>query len=65
MESWGLAPGAEIAELGYRKSSTRHPDGYLALNTREGDLLERGLIKEGGLFIKSNDKDIYDSLSIL
>ena len=41
------------------------PGAYLISNLPEGGLIERGLIREGGLFIKSSDKDIFGSFSVL
>ena len=37
---------------------------YLILDLAEGGLIERGLIREGGLFTKSSDKDIFGSFSV-
>ena len=36
---------------------------YLIMDAPEGGLIERGLIRERGLFTKSDDKDIFDSFS--
>ena len=44
----------------YLKSSIQPPGAYLISDTPEG-----GLIREGGSFTKSYDKDIYDSFSVL
>ena len=38
---------------------------YLILDAPEGGLIDRGLIREGGLFTKSSDKDIFGSFSVL
>ena len=38
---------------------------YLISDLPEGGLIERGLIREGGLFTKSSDKDIFGSYSVL
>ena len=38
---------------------------YLTSDLPEGGLIERGLIREEGLFTKSNDKDIFGSFSVL
>ena len=35
---------------------------YSTLDTPEGGLLERGLIREGGLFKKLDEKDLHDSI---
>ena len=48
----------------YLKSSIKPPGAYLITDLPWG-LKERGLIREGGLFTKSNDKDIFDSFSVL
>ena len=37
----------------------------MILDLLEGGLIERGLIREGGLFTKSSDKDIFGSFSVL
>ena len=37
---------------------------YLISDLAEGGLIERGLIREGGLFTKSSDKDILGSFSV-
>ena len=47
--------------LSYRKSSIKPPGAYLILDIPEGGLLERGLIRKGGLFKKLDEKDIYVS----
>ena len=38
---------------------------YFISGTPEGGLKERGLIREGGLFTKSNDNDLYDSFLVV
>ena len=43
-------------EIRYRKSSIKPRGPYLILETPRG-----GLIREGGLFKKLGEKDIYDS----
>ena len=51
--------------LDYRKSSIKPPGGLFNVGPSRGGLLERGLIREGGLFTKSSNKDIFGSFSVL
>ena len=48
----------------YRKGSIKPPGAYIISDTPEGGLIERGLIREGGLFTKSNDMDTNDGFSV-
>ena len=50
-----------ILSFPYRKSSVKPPEGLLISDLTEGG----GLNREGGLFIKSSDKDIFGSFSVL
>ena len=45
----------------YHKSSIKPPWAYSILGTPEGGLLRGRHIREGGLFKKLDEKDIYDS----
>ena len=36
----------------------------IKVRTFEGGVIERGLIREGGLFTKSSDKDLFGSFSV-
>ena len=47
------------------KASQEKIGGLSNFENSRGDLIERGLITEGDLFTKSNDKDIFDSCSVL
>ena len=39
--------------------------GLFNFGPSRGGLIKRGLIREGGLFTKSSDKDIFGSFSVL
>ena len=45
----------------HRKSSIKPSRGLFNFGHSRGGLLERGLIRKGGLFKKLDEEDIYDS----
>ena len=49
----------------YHKSSIKPLGDYLILDLPDRGLIERGLIREGGLFKKLSDMDIFGSFSVL
>ena len=49
----------KVWEIYYHERSIKPPGTYLILDTSEGGLLERGLIREGAFFKKLDEKDMY------
>ena len=47
------------------KAQLSHRGAYLVSDLPEGGLIDRGLIRNGGLFTKSSDSDIFGSFSVL
>ena len=55
-----------VFRITYRKSSIKPPGGLFNVGRSRGGLnREGGLLERGGLFTKSNDKDIFGSFSAL
>ena len=56
----------ELGNTGkYYKSSIKPAGGLFDFRPSGGGLIERGLVREGGSFTKSSDKDIFGNFSTL